>query len=244
MEGIGQKLARHGTAAKAGRGEAADDPEAAPRGHAADQRLAVERERHQARPGARGGLRLEEGQDLRRVSVIHLDAGGLGRRAPPGELTVPAEDDLAISALPAVEMARDARAVAVREVRRLVLAPGARGQRATTIVAPGEAGLGRRDRLKDTRRQRRGRPHLAAHGDDRDVETEHRPDGTAPGARRDDEVLGNDLCPRGPDHPATRWPRRDRGHFVMGEDAGALPLGDPREGPRGPLRIGLGAQRR
>ena len=30
----------------------------------------------------------------------------------------------------------------------------------------------------------------------------------------------------------------------MGEDAGARPLGDPREGPRGPLGIGLGAQRR
>ena len=66
----------------------------------------------------------------------------------------------------------------------------------------------------------------------------------APRARRDDEVLGDDLRARGPDHPAARRPRRDRGHVVTGEDAGALPLGDPREGPRGPLGIGLGAERR
>jgi len=75
----------------------------------ATKRLAVQRERHQARPGARGGLRLEEGQDLRRVAVIHRDAGGLGHRFPTGELAVPAEDDLA--AIDGVEAVGDAAGV-------------------------------------------------------------------------------------------------------------------------------------
>ena len=47
-----------------------------------------------------------------------------------------------------------------------------------------------------------------------------------------------------PDRPAARRPRRDRDDFVTREDPGAIPLGDPREGPRGPLGIGLGAKRR
>ena len=52
---------------------------------------------------------------------------GSGARST-GELPVPAEDDLAILPLSPVEMARDAGAVAMREIRRLVLTPVARGQ--------------------------------------------------------------------------------------------------------------------
>jgi hypothetical protein len=50
---------------------------------AADERLAVERERHEARPGACDRQPREEGKDLRRVSTIDRDPGASLVGMPP-----------------------------------------------------------------------------------------------------------------------------------------------------------------
>ena len=62
-----------------------------------------------------------------------------------------------------------------------------------------------RDRLEDARRHRRGRPHLATHRDDRNLETEHRAERAAPGAGGQHERAGGDRAAR---RVGDRIPRR------------------------------------
>src|SRR5262245_23287072 len=99
-----------------------------PARYAANERFAVERERHEPCPRLRNRQTGQEGQDLDRVTAVGLDAGGVRRRVPAAELAVAAEDDLAVPPLPAVEVTRDAPAVAMREI----------GWRAAVIAVPGQ----------------------------------------------------------------------------------------------------------
>src|SRR5262249_4052322 len=112
VQSVGQELARHRTAAEAGRREPADDPHVVTVRHAADQRSAVERERHQAGPRLRDGHLGEEWQRLDGVPAIHRDPRCLRLLTNLTRgLTIAAEDDLPVTPLAAVEMARDALAV-------------------------------------------------------------------------------------------------------------------------------------
>src|SRR5439155_26527008 len=104
VEIVREQLAGHRAAAEARRREPGDDPQIVAAGDTADQRLAVEREGHQARPRARDRDVREEGQDRDRVVAVHVDALGVGGRVVSHQLAIAAEDDLAIAPLAPVEM--------------------------------------------------------------------------------------------------------------------------------------------
>src|SRR5882724_3046439 len=104
MDGVCEQLASHRTAPEARGGQATHDIQVAALRNLANERRAVQRERHQTSPGPGDGERVQQRQHFRRMLVIHLNAGGVRHGIVADELTSSPKNNLAIARLTAIEM--------------------------------------------------------------------------------------------------------------------------------------------
>src|SRR6266700_151726 len=90
-------------------------------------------------------------------------------------MSIASKDDLTIACLASIEVPCKPNVTSVRQFKRSILIT-------VRVIVPEERGFCCSDSVKEMGRNGACRPHLSAHRKHRDVQAQHRPDGTAPWA--------------------------------------------------------------
>ncbi len=179
---LGEQLAGHEAFFEAGGAEACEQVEIFEEGDLADKWMQVACEWHPASPGASDGEVFEEWEEFKDMGAVGLDAGLFRARSLKGShvhLPIATENDLAVACLATIEVTSEPLVLSMGKFERCLLIAVA-PRFIVGVVVPVVVRFERADAMKYPGRHRSRRPHLAAHGVDRNVETEHGPEGATP----------------------------------------------------------------